>query len=90
LRLAIRWFYSFWRWCWLGLGWNFGLICGTAAIVDATLPQIRAKMQGRVDVLIAFVGASGGALSGMVVSQSSYSIPLGQLTEGKVPEEWVF
>jgi hypothetical protein len=37
----------------LGLGWNFGLICGTAAIVDAMPPQIRAKMQDRVDVLIA-------------------------------------
>ncbi|CAG7609493.1 Riboflavin transporter RfnT [Paenibacillus solanacearum] len=58
----------------LGLGWNFGLISGTAAIVDATPPQIRAKTQGTVDVLIALSGASGGALSGMVVAQSSYSI----------------
>ncbi|MCZ8520428.1 MULTISPECIES: MFS transporter [Paenibacillus] len=57
----------------LGLGWNFGLISGTAAIVDATPPQIRAKTQGAVDVLIALAGASGGALSGMVVAQSSYS-----------------
>lgn len=57
----------------LGLGWNFGLISGTAAIVDATPPQIRAKTQGTVDVLIALGGASGGALSGMVVAQSSYS-----------------
>jgi MFS family permease len=57
----------------LGLGWNFGLISGTAAIVDATPPQIRAKTQGTVDVLIALAGASGGALSGMVVAQSSYS-----------------
>lgn len=57
----------------LGLGWNFGLISGTAAIVDATPPQLRAKTQGTVDVLIALAGASGGALSGMVVAQSSYS-----------------
>jgi len=57
----------------LGLGWNFGLISGTAAIVDATPPEIRAKTQGTVDVLIALAGASGGALSGMVVAQSSYS-----------------
>ncbi|OUS76982.1 MFS transporter [Paenibacillus sp. MY03] len=57
----------------LGLGWNFGLISGTAAIVDATSPQIRAKTQGTVDVLIALAGASGGALSGMVVAQSNYS-----------------
>lgn len=58
----------------LGLGWNFGLISGTAAIVDATSPQIRAKTQGTVDVLIALAGASGGVVSGMVVAQSSYSI----------------
>lgn len=57
----------------LGIGWNFGLISGTAAIVDATPPQIRAKTQGSVDVLIALAGASGGALSGMVVASSSYS-----------------
>jgi MFS family permease len=57
----------------LGLGWNFGLISGTAAIVDATPQQVRAKTQGTVDVLIALGGASGGALSGMVVAQSSYT-----------------
>ncbi|MEB3102076.1 MFS transporter [Ferviditalea candida] len=56
----------------LGLGWNFGLISGTALIVDATTPSTRAKTQGSVDVLIALSGASGGALSGMVVAHSSY------------------
>lgn len=57
----------------LGLGWNFGLISGTAIIVDATDPSTRAKTQGSVDVLVALAGASGGALSGMVVAHSSYS-----------------
>lgn len=57
----------------LGLGWNFGLISGTAIIIDATDPTIRAKTQGIIDVLILLAGASGGALSGMVVSHSSYA-----------------
>ncbi|WP_245954382.1 MFS transporter [Paenibacillus flagellatus] len=57
----------------LGLGWNFGFISGTAAIVDATTPQSRAKTQGTVDVLVALGGASGGALSGMVVAQTSFA-----------------
>lgn len=57
----------------LGLGWNFGLISGTALIVDATHPATRAKTQGTIDVLIALAGASGGALSGMVVAQASYA-----------------
>jgi len=57
----------------LGLGWNFGLISGTALIVDSTVTSTRAKTQGSVDVLIALSGAAGGALSGMVVAGSSYS-----------------
>ncbi|WP_230986814.1 MFS transporter [Cohnella fermenti] len=57
----------------LGLGWNFGFISGTAAIVDATAPRERAKTQGSIDVLVALGGASGGALSGMVVAQTSYA-----------------
>ncbi|KOP83844.1 MFS transporter [Cytobacillus solani] len=57
----------------LGLGWNFGLISGTAQIVDSTEPSIRAKTQGTLDVFIALAGASGGALSGMVVANTSYA-----------------
>ena len=57
----------------LGLGWNFGLISGTALIVDSTESSTRARTQGTVDVLIALSGAVGGALSGMIVSGSSYS-----------------
>ncbi|WP_138419656.1 MFS transporter [Aquibacillus sediminis] len=56
----------------LGIGWNLGLISGTALIVDSTEPSTRAKTQGTVDVFIALAGASGGALSGMVVAGSSY------------------
>ncbi|MDZ5474475.1 MFS transporter [Bacillus sp. 31A1R] len=57
----------------LGLGWNFGLISGTAILVDSTNVSNRAKVQGKVDVLVALSGASGGALSGMVVAHSSYA-----------------
>ncbi|TKH04468.1 MFS transporter, partial [Peribacillus simplex] len=59
--------------CLLGVGWNFGLISGTALIVDSTDTSNRAKTQGTVDVLIALSGASGGALSGMIVAGSSYT-----------------
>ncbi|KQX54443.1 MFS transporter [Paenibacillus sp. Root444D2] len=58
----------------LGLGWNFGLISGTAQIIDATSPATRAKTQGTVDVLVSLAGASGGALSGMVVANSSFAV----------------
>ncbi|MCU4765955.1 MFS transporter [Bacillus toyonensis] len=56
----------------LGLGWNLGLISGTAQIVDATIPSTRAKTQGKIDVFVALAGASGGAMSGMIVANSSY------------------
>lgn len=57
----------------LGLGWNFGLISGTALIVDSTHPSTRAKTQGSVDVLVALAGVSGGGLSGIVVALTSYA-----------------
>jgi MFS family permease len=57
----------------LGLGWNFGLISGTALLVDATPLATRAKTQGTADVLIALSGASGGALSGIVAANSSFA-----------------
>src|SRR5690625_3513797 len=58
----------------LGIGWNFGLISGTALIVDSTEPSTRAKTQGTVDVFIALGGATGGAMSGMVVAGYSFEI----------------
>ncbi|MCD1257615.1 MFS transporter [Paenibacillus athensensis] len=58
----------------LGIGWNLGLISGTAIIVDATTPATRAKTQGTIDVLVALAGAAGGAFSGMVVAQTSYAM----------------
>ena len=57
----------------LGIGWNFGLISGTALLVDATTLETRARTQGSVDVLVAVAGAGGGALSGVVVGMSSFA-----------------
>ncbi|GAA4482734.1 MFS transporter [Rhodococcus olei] len=56
----------------LGLGWNFGLISGTALVVDATVPENRPRTQGTIDVLIALAGAAGGAMSGVVMSATDY------------------
>lgn len=56
----------------LGLGWNFGLISGTALIIDGTPLATRAKVQGMTDVSIAVFGASAGLLSGVFMAMSSY------------------
>lgn len=57
----------------LGLGWNVGLISGTALVVDATTPANRARTQGAIDVLIALAGAAGGGASGMLMAATDYS-----------------
>ncbi len=57
----------------LGLGWNFGLISGTALLIDATPLERRAQVQGNVDVLVALAGAGGGVVSGLVVTATSYA-----------------
>jgi len=57
----------------LGLGWNFGLISGTAIVTDAVPIETRARTQGLVDVSIAISGAGGGLASGVVVDVAGYS-----------------
>ena len=56
----------------LGLGWNFGLISGTAMLVDATTPATRARIQGTVDVLISLAGATGSAISGFLIAGAGF------------------
>ncbi|MEU9993324.1 MFS transporter [Streptomyces sp. NPDC048045] len=58
----------------LGLGWNFGLVSGTAIITDTVPLASRAKTQGTVDVSIAIAGTTGGLTSGMVVAGTSYPV----------------
>ena len=58
----------------LGLGWNFGLVAGTALVTDAVPLSIRARTQGSVDLAMALSGATGGMASGFVVAGSSYAV----------------
>ncbi|WP_432978770.1 MFS transporter [Dactylosporangium sp. CA-233914] len=57
----------------LGLGWNLGLVSGTAMITDAAPVERRAKIQGNVDLCIALAGAGGGIASGLVMTATSYA-----------------
>ena len=58
----------------LGLGWNFGLLAGTALVTDAVPLERRARTQGSVDLAVALSGAAGGMTSGFVVAASSYAV----------------
>jgi len=56
----------------LGLGWNLGLIGGTALVTDVTAIADRARTQGSVDLTIALAGATGGIASGGIVAAAGY------------------
>lgn len=58
----------------LGLGWNLGLVTGTAIVTDAVPLATRAKTQGLADVSIAIAGATGGMASGLVVAEAGYPL----------------
>ena len=55
----------------LGLGWNLGLVAGTAMITDNAPVHTRAKTQGTIDVSVALAGA--GLASGMIMNATSYA-----------------
>jgi MFS family permease len=57
----------------LGLGWNFGLVGGTALVTDAVPLANRARTQGSVDLAVALSGAAGGISSGVVVAGAGYA-----------------
>jgi MFS family permease len=57
----------------LGLGWNLGLVGGTAMVTDATSLTDRARVQGRVDLAVSLSGAAGGLSSGVVMASTSYN-----------------
>lgn len=58
----------------LGLGWNLGLVAGTALLTDAVPLADRARTQGTVDLGVAVSGAAAGIGSGLVVASSSFAV----------------
>lgn len=56
----------------LGLGWNLGLVGGTAMVTDAAPLANRARVQGRVDLAVSLSGATAGLSSGVVMASTSY------------------
>jgi MFS family permease len=72
----------------LGLGWNLGLVAGTALVTDAVPLAERARVQGSVDLAVALSGATGGMASGFMVAATSYatlSLVGGILALGLIP-----
>nr|BFD95465.1 MFS transporter [Kitasatospora sp. Xyl93] len=55
-----------------GVGWNLGLVGGTAVVTAAAPPSRGAATQGLADVGLSVAGCTGGLLSGPVVAAGGY------------------
>lgn len=52
----------------LGLGWSAGLVAGSTLLAESVPAPDRVRVQGISDVLMNLVGATGGALSGVLLA----------------------
>jgi MFS family permease len=65
----------------LGLGWNFCFVGGSALLADQLSPLERARTQGVNDFLIGLASAAGSLGSGLAFAAVGYS-PMGWLGAG--------
>jgi MFS family permease len=57
----------------LGTGWSAATVAGSALLTESTPVDRRTKVQGLSDVVMSAAGATGGALSGVVLYLVGYS-----------------
>jgi MFS family permease len=57
----------------LGLAWSMATISGSAILVGATPPADRARTQGVADMVMGFMGGTGGTVAGLVVGLLGYA-----------------
>ena len=57
----------------LGIGWNFGLIGGSALLTDAVPKFDRPRVQGVADAAAGIAGMLGGVLSGVLLSALGFA-----------------
>ena len=58
----------------LGLGWNFGLIGGSALLIDSVDAAERVGVQGTADLTMALCGAVAGFASGFIRRAVGYHV----------------
>ena len=58
----------------LGLGWNFGLIAGSALLTESVDDTNRVGVQGSADMLMSICGGIGGLASGVVKSMVGFHV----------------
>jgi MFS family permease len=58
----------------LGLGWNFGLIAGSALLTESVDQEHRVGIQGSADMMMSLCGGIGGLSSGVVKSMAGFHV----------------
>ena len=66
---AVMLFPSLWL---LGLGWNFGLIGGSAMLIESVPDDKRVTVQGSADLMMSFFGGMAGLSSGFIRKAVGY------------------
>jgi MFS family permease len=56
----------------LGLGWSCTLIAGSALLSESVETELRPSSQGASDLLMNLMGASGGAMAGVIIGTLGY------------------
>jgi MFS family permease len=58
----------------LGLGWNFGLVGGSALLTDAVPQEKRAQTQGAADLVMGLTGVSGNLVAGPLFHAGAFGV----------------
>lgn len=58
----------------LGVGWNLGLVGGSALLTDAAAPDQRAQTQGAADLVMGLTGVSGNLVAGPLFHAGAFAV----------------
>jgi MFS family permease len=58
----------------LGIGWNFGLVGGSALVTDAVAPDRRPQTQGAADLVMGMTGALGSLAAGPLFHAGAFAL----------------
>ena len=58
----------------LGIGWNLGLVGGSALLTDAVEPERRPQTQGAADLIMGLTGVSGNLVAGPLFDAGAFGV----------------
>ena len=58
----------------LGIGWNLGLVGGSALLTDAVVQERRAQTQGAADLIMGLTGVAGNLVAGPLFHAGAFGV----------------